>query len=143
MSYFQLQTVKGANFIDKFLLNQVENMSFLNDTLNVRFKNGTSERYSVTEEVSEKIMTNWETWCAEQSSQGVSQLLEASIGDMGKSFQEILSQVDKEFKTALINRTDETLGHVDELFRKLAPRYHALEQIAATFEKYLGQGAPK
>lgn len=143
MSYFQLQTVKGANFEDKFLLNQVENMSFLNETLTVRFKNGVSERYSVTQEVSQKIMTNWEKWCSEQSSQGVSSLLEASIGDMGKSFQEILAQVDKEFKTTLVNRTDETLSHVDELFRKLAPRYHALEQIAATFEKFLGEGAPK
>ena len=62
---------------------------------------------------------------------------------MGKSFQEILAQVDKEFKTTLVNRTDETLSHVDELFRTLAPRYHALEQIAATFEKFLGEGAPK
>ena len=77
MSYFQLQTVKGANFEDKFLLNQVENMSFLNETLTVRFKNGVSERYSVTQEVSQKIMTNWEKWCSEQSSQGVSSLLEA------------------------------------------------------------------
>lgn len=139
MSYFQLQSVHGTNFRDKFLLNRVESMSRLNEKLSVRFKSGATEQYSVTEEVADKIMVSWETWCSQQTKEGVSQLLETSIEDMGSSFEQILVEVDKEFKQSLIARTDETLSKVDALFSKLAPRYEALEAIARTFEKYLGQ----
>lgn len=143
MSYFQLQTVHGGNFRDKFLLNRVESMSFLNGKLSVRFKTGASEQYSVTEEISDKILANWETWCADQTKEGMTHSLDTVIEDMGRSFEQIMADVDKEFKQALITRTDETMSKVDELFSKLAPRYEALEAIARTFEKYLGEGAPK
>lgn len=139
MSYFQLQTVHGGNFRDKFLLNRVESMSFLNGKLTVRFKTGATDQYSVTEEIANKILESWETWCSQQTKEAAVRSLETVVEDMGRSFEQIMADVDKEFKRALITRTDETLSKVDELFSKLAPRYEALEAIARTFEKYLGQ----
>lgn len=143
MSFFQLQTIKSPNFEDRFMLNQVEIMSYFSGTLTIRFKSGSSERYTVSQEISEKVISDWESWCASQSAKGVSHLLEETINDLSVSFQDIMSEVDKQFKQDMNVRVSQTLDHVDALFKKLAPRYEALEKIAATFEKFLGDGVDK
>lgn len=143
MNFFQLQTITGGNFTDKFMLNRVQNMSFMEEKMTVRFKDGSSEQYVVTAEKAEAVMKNWEEWCASQSGKVQDGSFEKLSSEMSESFQSILKDVDSEFKVALIQRMDQSLSQVDSLFSKLAPRYEALEQIAITFEKFLGDGAPK
>lgn len=137
MSFYQLQTIRGSNFEDKFLLNRVQHMSFLEGKLIVQFKNSTSEQYTVSKEKASSILESWETWCSEQSSNGPSLGVEKAVEELGETFEKVMVQVDREFKDALNARVNQTLGHVDQLFSSLAPRYEALETIAKTFEKYL------
>lgn len=140
MSYFQLQTVTGGNFVDKFMLNRVQNISYMEGKMTVRFKDGSSEQYVVDIKKAEAVMSSWENWCATQSPKFQDGSFEKLSTEMSESFHNILKDVDSEFKTAMIQRMDQTLSQVDSLFSKLAPRYAALEKIAATFEKYLGEG---
>lgn len=140
MNFFQLQTVNGGNFSDKFMLNRVQTISYMEGKMTVRFKDGSSEQYVVEADNARAVMDNWEQWCASQSVKVQDGSFEKLSTEMSESFQKIMKEVDAEFKAAVVQRMDKTLSHVDALFSKLAPRYEALEQIASTFEKYLGEG---